>query len=83
MMKQLGKPGNRKMYNTETAEAVAYRYGGSGEKRYHEVLYKTKREDYFIHGKGGTLTKWNGAENLCEISGDALRYWKEQSRGSK
>lgn len=75
MKKQLGSPGNRKMYNTDTAKAVFNRSGGRGEGRFYETLYKTKRGDYFIHGKGGVLTRWNGGEDLIEIEGKALKHW--------
>ena len=83
MMKQLGKPENRKMYNTATAQKVASVHGGCGETRFYEVLYKTKRGDFFIHGKGGVLTKWKGKENLMEIEGRALNHWLGIEKGGE
>ena len=81
MMKQLGKPNHRKMYNTDTADYIAYRKGGAGDSMYYESLYETKRGDFFIHGRGGNLTRWNGTENIIEISGDALKHWLAQAKG--
>jgi hypothetical protein len=81
MMKQLGKQNNRKMYNTATADYMAYRKGGTGDSTYYEILYKTNRGDFFINGRGGKLTRWNGVENIIEISGDALKHWLTQAKG--
>lgn len=63
------------MFNTSTAKPLGKQFGGSGEKRYREVLYQTPKGYFFIHGKGGPLTKWKGKENIVEINGEALKFF--------
>jgi len=82
MKKQIGKPGQRKMYNTATATPIATIEDTKSidQFRYKETLYKTERGDYFLHGKGGALTKWEGREDIHAIEGEALKFWLEHKR---
>jgi hypothetical protein len=75
MKKQLGKPGNRKMFNTNTGEKLMEVRSGSGKSRYLEALYKTSKGDYFIHGRGGPLTRWNDREDIIEVSMRQANFW--------
>ena len=63
------------MYNTETAELIGRSMTGSGSSRAVEKLYKTRRGDHFIHGKGGELSRWDGGENIIEVDDSQVRNW--------
>lgn len=55
---------NGKRYNTETAEEISSKTGGGNPSNFgyfEESLYKTKRGNYFLHGRGGPSSKY--AEN--------------------
>lgn len=80
MKVSLGKPGSRKMYNTATATKLASFIGGVGDRRVVEDLYQSPRGDFFLHGRGGILTKWAGRERLEEISGAAMEHWKAKAK---
>lgn len=75
MKKQLGKTNNRKMFNTETGIVRGRSRGGSGERKYSETLYRTNRFDYFLHGKGGKLTRWEGKEDIVELTDKQATFW--------
>jgi len=79
---------NGKRYNTETAEEVAsdsYLHA-SDFRHYLEVLYKTAKGAWFLHGVGGPMTRWgkgsmqdgrSGGEGVILMSGDEARAWLE------
>lgn len=76
MKKFIGIP--RRLFNTRTATLLATVRKGRGEEKYTEKLYLSLRGEYFIHGSGGTLTRYNGAEDIRELTGNALDHWKQK-----
>ena len=51
-----------KTYNTETAEKIGNEWNGlspSDFRNWEETLYKTKKGNFFIVGKGGAMTRWS------------------------
>ena len=75
MIRSLGKAGARKRYNTETAELIGKVSKGKLKNKISEELYKTKRGDHFIHGTGGSNSRWNGNENIIEVDNVQTRFW--------
>ncbi len=71
---------NRITYNTNTAELVAEKSGGEGEYRIKESLYKDRNGTLFIWGEGGTLTRWNGGENIIVVDKDYAREWRKGTK---
>lgn len=68
----------KKMYNTDNATLIKTVTKGSGKNRFRESLYLSPRGDYFLHGKGGPLTRWSGGEDLVVISAFTLKLWLER-----
>lgn len=77
-----------KLYSTETAERIDnYRCSGPGDLRYFdEDLYRKRTGEFFLHGKGGPLSKfrspadgggWNGGEDIIPISEIDAKEWVE------
>lgn len=77
-----------KVYNTETAEQVAYwdnGYYGNDFKRCEEGLYRTERGAWFLAGEGGPMSKYarpsgnmtSGGEGLEPISEKEAQDWLE------
>ena len=67
---------NGNMYTTETAEAVGIWSNDRATNDFNyvvETLYRTKRGAYFIHGKGGPMTRY--AESVGDMygAGEAIR----------
>jgi hypothetical protein len=54
---------NHLTYNTETAEEIASDSHGysSDFNHWEETLYKTKNGNYFLHGKGGAMSRYSEA----------------------
>jgi len=53
---------NRKTYNTETAEKLAYWDNNCNSGDFaicQESLYKTSKGSYFLYGRGGPLSKYS------------------------
>ena len=50
-----------KVYDTETAEVVSSdSFSTSGDfHHWSEVLYKTKKGNYFLHGEGGPMSQYS------------------------
>lgn len=61
---------NRTLYDTENAEQVAQYAPNTDQGDFNylvETLYKTSDGEYFLHGDGGSTTKWseyNGSMNI-------------------
>lgn len=75
---------NGKVYNTETAEYIGSYHNGlhPNDFRYlDEELYVTKKETYFIAGKGSALTYYSRLKNGCGIrvitKAEALKWLEE------
>lgn len=74
---------NGKVYNTETAEEVAYVGSGNGFSAYYETLFKTKKGNWFLHITGGAFTcmakkEGNttfGSEEIQVLTEDEVKKW--------
>ena len=78
-----------KVYDTETARAVAETRHGEGPRDYHyfrETLYRKRTGEYFLAGVGGPLTKystptgqnrWDGGEKIIPLAYDEAAAWAE------
>lgn len=76
MKKLIGMP--RRLFNTRTSTLLATVSGGRASSKFVEKLYLSQRGEYFIHGAGGSLTRYNGEEDIREISDNALTHWKRK-----
>ena len=59
---------NGKKYNTETATLIAKYWNGlsgSDFRNLTEELYIKKTGEYFLHGKGGAMTKYSESDGNC------------------
>ncbi len=79
----------KKLYNTETAEAVGGFSNGLSNSDFRfmeETLYKKKTGEFFLHGHGGAMSRyseecgdgWAGSEKIMPLSTDEAREWSEQ-----
>jgi len=80
-----------KRYNTKTATMVAGdSFGYAGDFReYCEVLYRTEKGVWFLHGQGGPMTRWGqgdvaqegrcGGEGIEVMTDDEARAWLEHN----
>lgn len=78
---------NGKVYNTDTAQFIGEWENNynTGDFRYcREVLYKTKKGNYFVYGEGGPMSKYSkscgnnsstGSEDIELITPDEARMW--------
>ena len=77
-----------RLYNTETAKYVAnYSWGGPSD--FHHVdedLYRKQTGEFFLHGEGGTLSKyrspvdgggWTSGEDIIPMSDLDAQEWIE------
>ena len=75
---------NRKRYNTETADEIAefsWSNGRGDNNWYEDILYVTKKGNFFLVGEGNASSKWAYA---CDGGGfspgsGALAYTKEDA----
>lgn len=81
---------NRKRYDTETAEEIASHSNNLGYNDFNfidETLYRTKKGNWFIHGKGGANTKYSkpagnmrsGGEHIIPMDEDEVKTWLENT----
>lgn len=81
---------NGKMYNTETAKALATSYHGTpGDFSYYEeTLYKKKTGEYFLYGIGGAASpysqscgqnSWSGGDGFEPLTENAVYKWAEKN----
>ena len=77
------------LYDTETAKLLGEdSYSNPGDFQYWvETLYRTKSGKYFLHGKGGAMTKyavsvglneWSGGEKIIPLDLDSAQKWAEE-----
>lgn len=80
---------NGKMYNTETAKLIGEWGNGYNRIDFHwteEDLYKKKNGEYFLHGAGGAMSKyqepcgngWSGSDKIIKMTPDEARKWAEE-----
>ena len=79
---------NGKIYDTDTARHVAFAAGGDGFSSWQEDLYQKRTGEYFIHGKGGPMTKyahyvdgnnmWSEGEKIIPMGAEKARTWAEE-----
>lgn len=63
---------NGKSYNTETAEPIlawSNSCGYSDFRHYDEQLYRTKRDNWFVHGSGGPMSPYAEHRSNGESTG--------------
>lgn len=78
---------NSRIYNTETATLVGEWSNDSRDFNWcEEYLYRKKTGEYFIHGKGGPMSRyaeqieqnsWGGGEEIIPVSYERAREWAE------
>ena len=76
-------------YDTTTAELLAEYSQGVCWRDFHyyeENLYRKKTGEYFLHGRGGAMTKyserndcnsWSGGERITPMTEDEAKEWAE------
>lgn len=80
---------NGRLFDTETAEKVAYADNdlpASDFNNWDETLYITRKGQYFLHGRGGPLTRyrrpvgngWTGGEAIRPMTEGEARTWCEE-----
>lgn len=80
-----------KLYNTDTAQEIGCNYHGDGPRDFHyycERLYRKRTGEYFLHGKGGPMSRysrscgqneWCGSEKIIPLSYKAATEWAEKN----
>lgn len=82
---------NKKVYNTETAMLIAENFNGLVGNDYRsltEQLYRTKKENYFLCGSGGPLTKYAkssgnqtyGSSEIIPMTNQEAYQWLEENK---
>lgn len=77
------------LYDTEAAKLLGEDSYSSPRDFHHwvEELYRTKSGKYFLHGKGGAMTKyavsvglneWSGGEKIIPLDLEAAQAWAEE-----
>lgn len=80
---------NGALYDTETAKLLGEdSYSNPRDFRHWaEELYRTKSGKYFLHGKGGAMTKyavsvglneWSGGEKIIPLDLESAQAWAEE-----
>ena len=67
---------NRKVYDTATAEKIAYWDNDMHGRDFgfmSETLYRTRRGAYFIHGQGGPMTAYGVHAYGGRMAGESLK----------
>lgn len=81
---------SNKIYDTETAKELGSwsnmeDYGNFSQ--FSETLYRKKTGEFFLHGKGGPMTKyavaegsnsWRGGSQIMPLTFQAAREWAEE-----
>lgn len=82
---------NGKIYDTETAKLLADYWYGSSTSDFHyieEILYQKSNSEFFLHGKGGALTKyretiginsWHEGEKIIPLNENEVIEWCSQT----
>lgn len=75
---------NGRTYNTDTAEAI-YWYSGQpgGGDIVNEVLYKTKKGEYFLSGEGGYFSEYGGRSIIKPLTLAQAKVWGERRMPQK
>ena len=80
---------NGSLYDTETAKLLGEdSYSNPRDfAHWRETLYRTKSGKYFLHGKGGAMTKyavsvgqneWSGGEKIIPLTLESAQKWAEE-----
>jgi len=89
-MERIKRIKDGKIYDTYSAIEVARFWNGlsPNDFRYvREMLYKTKKGAWFLHGCGGAMTQWSescgnsiiGGGNITPMTADEALKWCEES----
>ena len=66
---------DNKIYNTKTSQEVGEYWNGYGSSDFHcirEMLYITRQGAWFIHAKGGALTKYADSHGNSSSEGETI-----------
>lgn len=77
---------NKKLYDTDTAKAVAYysnKYGYGNPYHISETLYRKRTGEFFLYGFGGCMTEysefedgiWWSGENIFPLTKEETKVW--------
>ena len=69
-----------KQYNTDTGTTVGSNFASIKGDSCFEVLYMTRRKDYFVYGSGPIETRWKGRPGIIAVDIDAAIYWLKSNR---
>lgn len=81
---------NGKLYDTDTAKRVGQWDNNRSYRDFSHVeeeLYRKRTGEFFLHGKGGPMSKyaescgdntWSGGEELIPLSAGKAREWAEK-----
>lgn len=71
----------KKTYNTDTAALISHvTFGEFGDAAgYEEKLYQTKKGDFFIHGLGGSESKY-AEETIKALTEAEAKAWKKENK---
>lgn len=70
---------NGKNYNTDNSEIIEACTENRRSGWFAENLRKTPKGDYFLHGRGGESTRWNGGEGIVTISKEQAKFWLKRA----
>ncbi|MBO7669883.1 MAG: hypothetical protein J6S60_04765 [Oscillospiraceae bacterium] len=82
---------NGKLYDTETAKRVGVWTNNRSYRDFSfvdEELFRKRTGEFFLHGKGGPMSKyaescgdntWSGGEELIPLSAGKAREWAEKN----
>jgi hypothetical protein len=83
---------DRKIYDTETAEEIAFWSNGCNRSDFHfceETLFRTPKGEFFLYGYGGSLScyarscgtnSWCGGESICPLTSEQAIDWLERTQ---
>lgn len=85
---------NGKIYNTDTATQIGEYWNGLAASDFgycYEILYRTKRGAYFVHGMGGAASAWSeavgdartGSEGIKPLTEREALDWAERNEWSE
>ena len=69
-----------KTYNTGTASKIGEWDNGLGFSDFRhcaELLYKTRKRAWFVHGRGGAMTAWSESKGGTTWGGSSIRTLTE------
>lgn len=68
---------NKLIYDTETSKELIHDYNVL-HVDWHETLYQTKNNRYFILGEGGPMTRWSKSQGNAFTFGSGIKPVSEE-----